>query len=562
MSARGTLEYERASAGWLIRCTPDIAMRLKRIFPRMSQSRGTELRLKHTAEVANDLEWIRQRFRLEMAEDDEQLLSAEAERYRERQARTEAILTAPPRTDSFAMTYPPREYQATAARLYLEQGHLLLADVVGLGKTISAIASLTDPRTLPAVVVVKAHLPKQWVNELARFMPLLCPHVIKKRENYTLPDADVFICTYSKLDAWWGILAQRCKSVVYDEIQELRIDGSSKYRAAKSLSYLIPFRLGLSATPIHNYGGEAWNIFNLLCPDALGTFEEFFREWCTGYRDKPIVAEPEALGSFLRNNKLMLRRTRKDVGRELPPITRFVQDVEFDAKVYEKSTSAADELARTILTGTFLERGQAARQFDLEIRQATGLAKAPFVAELVRMLIESGESVLLGGWHRAVYEVWKDRLADLNPVFFTGHESANQKEEARQAFITGKTKLLIMSLRSGAGTNGLQDVCSVAVLGELDWTPAVHDQFIGRLARDGQDEPVQVFIPVAPVGSDPTMATVLGLKEEQAAGIVDLGEDVDIDQVDVDPQRLRKLAEDYLKARKIALPEQQLEGVA
>ena len=134
-------------------------------------------------------------------------------------------------------------------------------------------------------------------------------------------------------------------------------------------------------------------------------------------------------------------------------------------------------------------------------------------------------------------------------------ESAAQKEEARQAFISGKSKVLIMSLRSGAGTNGLQDVCSVAVLGEMDWSPAVHEQFIGRLARDGQDCSVQVFIPVAPVGCDPTMASVLGLKQAQATGLVDMGAEVAVDFVETDPQRLKQLAKDFLKSRGITLPE-------
>lgn len=551
----GMLSFLRDTATWAIECSPEVAMRLKRIFPRVTQKGGTHLRVKHTPEIANDLEWILLRWPLAIDPDAEAFMRSAAAAHRERLARVERAAAQPILAGAHEMTIPPRDYQQLAANLFLEQGHLLLGDQVGLGKTVSAIAAMTAKRILPALVVVKAHLPGQWDEEIGRFLPLLRTHIIKKRAEYDLPAADVYICTYSKLDAWYGILAERVRCVIYDEIQELRIRGSEKYKAAEALSSVVPYRLGLSATPIYNYGGEIWSVMNLLCPDALGTFEEFDREWCVNQWGKVCVRDPDALGAYLRSNHLMIRRTRRDVGRELPPVTRYVQEANFDREVYERQTSAADQLARVILSGTFLERGQAAREFDLKLRQATGIAKAPFVAELVRMLVDSGERVLLGGWHRAVYDVWLQRLQGLRVVMFTGSESPTQKEAARRAFVEGKADVMIMSLRSGAGTNGLQYASSCCVLGEMDWSPAVHEQFIGRLNRDGQEESVQVFIPVAPVGSDPTMATVLGLKEAQATGIVDLGQDVDMELTETDPQRLKQLAMDYLKSRKLPLPE-------
>ena len=552
MRPQGELYYVPApKKEWVFKVTPSLAMRLKRIFPRIVQAQATLLRMKHTLDIAADIEWVLERYTLTIAENELAFLRRSAEAYRERQATLERIMAAPPSPSSFEMALAPREYQAQAAALYLTQGHLLLADVVGAGKTVSAIASFTDKRVVPIVVVVKAHLTKQWREEIAKFLPAARSHIIKRSSPYELPAAEVYIITYNKLHGWWGILAEKCKSVVFDECQEVRCVGSAKYTAAQNLCQVIPFRLGLSATPIHNYGGEAWNIFNLLCPDTLGSHEEFQREWCT----HGMVNDPEALGSYLRENKLMLRRTRKEIGRELPPIVRYVQEVEVDQDVYQKGLTGADELARIVLSGSFLERGQAARQFDLELRQATGLAKAPYVAELIRMLVESGEQVLVGGWHRAVYDVWNDRLRDLYPVMFTGSESPTQKEASRQSFIEGRSKVMLMSLRSGSGLNGLQDVCSCCVIGELDWTPAVHDQLIGRLARDGQDESVQVFIPVAPVGCDPTMASILGLKTAQQSGIVDLGAEIAADFVETDPQRLKQLAIDYLKSRRLPVPD-------
>lgn len=540
---------------WIIKATPDVTMRLKRIFPRMVQSVATELRVKATDEVANDLEWVLVRFPMQMEPATKGMLSARAASHRAKLERLATIMSSPPRANQFELAHPLRPYQTIATSLYLAQGHLLLADEVGLGKTAAATASFTDRRTLPALVVVKTHLARQWEAEIKKFIPKAWVHIIKSTKEYTLPPSDVYIITYSKLSAWWGILARKVKSVVYDEIQELRIQTSAKYHAARMLRDEVDFSMGLSATPIGNYGGEIWSVMQLLAPDALGSQSEFNREWCTVLHNGHAKAvDPEALGHHLRSQQLILRRTRKEIGRELPPVVRYVQEVDFDHDVYAKGTSAAAELARTILSGEFTARGQAARQLDLELRQATGLAKAPYVADLVRMLVESGEKVLLFGWHRAVYAVWADRLRDLRPVFFTGHESDVQKEKSRREFIEGDAQVLIMSLRSGAGLNGLQNVCSVCVFGEMDWSPAVHVQGVGRLARDGQDASVQVFFPVASEGSDPVMASVLGLKEAQAQGIVDLGVSASSELVEVDPQRMKQLAIEYLKSQKLPVP--------
>jgi hypothetical protein len=149
------------------------------------------------------------------------------------------------------------------------------------------------------------------------------------------------------------------------------------------------------------------------------------------------------------------------------------------------------------------------------MRQATGIAKAPYVAEFVRMLLESGEKVVLFGWHREVYNIWLERLACFRPVLYTGTESAKQKDTAKDAFISGDSQLLIVSLRSGAGLDGLQSVCSTIVKGELDYSPGVHDQCIGRLYRDGQENSVMVHFLISESGSDPEVSPRISTYNQQ-----------------------------------------------
>jgi superfamily II DNA or RNA helicase len=542
---------------WVVTTGPDVLMRLKRIFPRASQTALGELRLKATDEVAFELRWIDVRFPLEIP--DRPLLEAEAERYRAKQERLQSINLSLPLAQAFAMALPPRDYQGYAARLFRENGTLLVGDEIGLGKTVTAITGFNDPGTLPALAVVQAHLPNQWKAEINRFLPAARVHVVQSKQYYELPEADVYIISYSKLADWYEFLAPRVRSVAFDEVQELRRPESAKYKSAQLLASGVKYLQGLSATPVYNYGGEIWAIFNVLAPDVLGSREEFLREWCWVYNGKAVVKDPVALGSYLRTNHLFLRRTRKEVGRLLPPVVRYVQEINFDRRVYEQATSSADVLAQIILNGTFLERGTAAREFDLQLRRATGVAKAPYLAEFIRMLVESGEKVGCFAWHRAVHDVLAQRLADLKPVFYTGEETLREKEEAKAAFVKGPSSLMVLSNRSGSGLDGLQEVCSTVVIGELDWSPQIIDQCVGRFARDGQTASVNVFIPLAPVGSDPTMAEVLGLKRAQATGIVDLGAPTDSGFTTVDPARIRRLAEDFLRAKGRAVPARRLE---
>jgi CO dehydrogenase/acetyl-CoA synthase gamma subunit (corrinoid Fe-S protein) len=52
------------------------------------------------------------------------------------------------------------------------------------------------------------------------------------------------------------------------------------------------------------------------------------------------------------------------------------------------------------------------------VRQATGIAKAKTVAQFARLMVEAGEPVLLVGWHREVYRIWLEALADLKPAMY------------------------------------------------------------------------------------------------------------------------------------------------
>jgi SNF2 family DNA or RNA helicase len=555
----GTIEYDHEADVFKIRCQPHVAIRIKRVFSKINTYEYGTLRLSATPENARDLEWFLERYPMDAPAE---VIKDLSNQHKERALVIEKLLagyTGKP----FPMKLPAREYQALAANLWLTSGGLLLADDVGTGKTVSAIAGLTDPRLLPALIVCPTHLPPQWEEQIHKFTDMTV-HRLKQATPYDLTKStkgafpDVVISNYHKLAGWAETIAPCVKSIVFDEVQDLRHQGSNKYQAAKHIADAVNWKIGLSATPIYGYGGEIFNVLNVLCPDQLGTWEEFAREWVSySFGDKPKIKDPKAFGVYAREAGLMLRRTRIEVRRELPEITVVPHTIECDEHILEKMQGKAIELAKLILKQGQDFKGQkmqSAGEFDMLMRQATGISKAPYVAEFVKLLIEENdEPVVLFGWHRAVYEIWLEKLAAFNPVMYTGSESPTQKEAAKQAFVSGKSKVMIISLRAGAGLDGLQDICHIGVVGELDWAQGVLEQCIGRIHRDGQDEPVIVYYLLSDSGSDPIMSDVLGIKKQQLEGIRDPNQDL-VSKLQINSNYIRDLAAKFLTDNGIELP--------
>lgn len=504
-----------------------------------------------TEENSRDLEWFLDRYPMKVRS--AEILRERAGAYDAKLVEVERINSGAYRRPVYSMALPPRPYQSKTAALVENTRGVLCADELGLGKTVTGLALLSNPNTLPALVVCPTHLPVQWERECHRFLPALTTHIIQKGTFYEIGTPDIVIVNYHKLRGWSDHLAEYVNSVIFDECQDLRIAGSYKYDAAKQIADMADFRLGCSATPIYNYGVEFFSLMDVLAPGFLGDRDEFLREWCDtrwAVDRTTRITEPAAFGSYLRDAGRLVLHTRAEVKMELPAVTKVVQEIEADLTYLKKVESAATELARFILAGNAesgFELMKASQEFSNTLRQATGIAKAPYIAAFVDMLLQSGpDPVLLFCWHREVYSILLERLKHYNPVMFTGSESAKQKQAAIDAFIGGQTRLLVMSLRSGTGVDGLQKVCSRVVFGELDWSPGAMEQCIGRLHRDGQENPVFVYYLTATTGCDPVMIDVIGAKKEQLEGVLD--PDKKIFSVSmVDPQHVKKLAEDYLK---------------
>ena len=547
----GSLRLAKDKGFWeMSNLEPHVAIRLKQLFARIPKQSTGPFSFPNDLIHCADLQWFITRYPLAMSDNDRQELVAGKFSFDLQQAEMERILLpdyVAPKLMGLREGQKARNYQVQAVELLWQRKSLLLGDEGGLGKTYVAGAFLgSKSAALPAAVVCDPHMQRQWRDKLTTFTTLRV-YEIQKARAYNLPPADVYIFRYSQIAGWVDVFGTSYfKSVIYDEPQSLRAgDVTAKGSAAKILSGHVHFRLGCTATPIYNYGIEMWNIMQFIDDMVLGSLADFQREWTA---NTGRIIDPKALGTYLREQHVMLRRLKSDVGLELPKVSRIVEYVDYDEKTVKSIEELAHRLAIRASTGSFVERGQAARELDMMVRQATGISKAKAVAQFVRLMIEAGEPVLLVGWHRAVYDIWLAELADFSPAMYTGSETSTMKNKEKDRFLSGDTNLLIMSLRSGAGLDGLQHRCSVVVIGEIDWSPAIHQQIIWRVDREGQNNPVMVFFLVSSEGSDPPIMDVLGIKASEAHQIVD--PHIGVLKVEEDLTNFRRLVDRYLEKGK------------
>lgn len=550
----GTLRRADEPRGkfWVIDGDPQVAVMAKRLFPG-SEGRGAGVaKFSANRRTFAELIWLMHRWPLKI-EDREEFDASYRETVEYVQQRQAANSSPISTTPDVVFKGTLRPFQAEGLGWCLTNSRTLIADEMGLGKTVQGIAFLATKQSWPALVVAPPHLTLHWRDKLSEFLethsdsagPLfednnglkICmitctPRVMKG----PLPKAHIYVIHYLLLKPWRERLKElKIQGIVFDEIQELRHDGTEKYASASDLATLANDVIGLSGTPIYNRGSEIWNVMNILEYHCLGDKDSFRREWCvqggSSMGSSESVRDPALLNAHLRREGLMIRRMKSDVLKELPAKRRVVQLVDSDDRVFNQLVANAVVLAKESAQLTdALARGRSELEAINETRQATGIAKAPAAAAFVRSLLEAEQPTILFAHHHAVQDILLELLKDFNPVCITGRQTKEQKWQAIEDFKSGKTNLVLIGLRAATGIDGLQGRVKAVVMAELDWSPAVHSQAEDRGHRDGLLDSLLCYYLVSEQGTDPEMQEALGIKVSQFIGLMGDAPETDEDQ--------------------------------
>ncbi|MFB5628724.1 MAG: DEAD/DEAH box helicase [Nitrosarchaeum sp.] len=424
--------------------------------------------------------------------------------------------------------------------LLKSSGNALLADEMGLGKTVQTLSYVaTEKQTFPVLVVAPLVTLNNWEREISKFMKKKSRNgrivdsesststIIRTGKSKDLPVTDFYIINYELLYKRLGDLSKlNIKTIVCDEVHNLRSKTTQKYKAVKKLAALpsVSYRLGLSGTPIYNRGSEIWPIVDILRPGLLGSFKEFCEYFCyVNEKGKAIVLENKR--ASLRNElqkHVMLRRKKSDVLKELKDKVRYKEVIDADTDYY------FDELGK-IWSKLEEEQKDAETAFDKSAsyqraiqseRQIAGVAKLPHVINFVKNIMEIEESVVVFCHHKVIHKLLHESLGEFSPVSIIGGQSDKARQASIDKFQKGESKLMIAGLRAGnVGINLTR--AKYVIFAELDWSPAIHRQAEDRLHRIGQKNTVFAYYLIGNGTLDDHVANVLVDKSYEIDEIMD-----------------------------------------
>lgn len=515
-----------------IDAAPSIMSRIRQMFKNLSWSHTRGSYTKNIVKIpktnlnAKDIVWICLRYNFEVNPEQKHILQEMTSEYDQLASKIQAIYsqdinTYEPQNALEIVGKTPREYQVQFFNIFNSVNRVLNTDEMGMGKTLQALMVLAQAHCRPALLVMPTHLIIQWKRVIELILPDAKVQEIKTgNPDFKAKDKiDFFITTYDKMKkmpASYTNPELGIKTLVGDEVHHIRNSTTERRRAFKVISQAVPYSLGLTGSPVFNTGNDLYSIVDALNPDVLGNEKDFVHEWCeysfnTG---KYEVTKPEILFQFLTDQGFMVRRTRKQYGHHFSKVQPTYIPLEASLEDLKEHNNVLKALALGALSLDAKAAAESAREFDIKLRKATGVAKAKPVAELVKSLIEEKGNVIVSGWHRDFWEILKHELKHYNPVMVTGSETPKQKDDNIKAFCNGKSQVLFISHKSGEGIDGLQFHCSTMVHGELAWNLMTHEQLNLRIDREGQTEIVDIIYPYIQDGSDPLVLNIHNVKKE------------------------------------------------
>jgi SNF2 family DNA or RNA helicase len=424
--------------------------------------------------------------------------------------------------------------------LLKSSGNALLADEMGLGKTVETLSYVaTEKQTFPVLVIAPLVTLTNWQREIAKFLKKKSRNgriiesespsvtLIRTGKSKQLPKTDIYVINYELLFKRNFDLSQLgIRTIVCDEVQNLRSKTTQKYKAVKKLAALpsILYRIGLSGTPIYNHGSEIWPIIDIIKPGLLGNFKEFCEYFCyVNDKGKAIVLENKraSLRHELQKH-VMLRRKKSDVLKELKDKVRYKEVIACDTDYYleelDKIWKKLEQEQKDAET-EFSKSAAYQRAIQSE-RQIAGIAKLPHVINFVKNIMEIEESVVVFCHHRVIHKLLHESLQEFSPVAIIGGQTDSFRQGQIDKFQNGESKLMIAGLRAGnIGINLTR--AKYVIFAELDWSPAIHRQAEDRLHRIGQKNTVFAYYLIGNGTLDDHVADILVDKSFEIDAIMD-----------------------------------------
>ena len=421
-------------------------------------------------------------------------------------------------------------------------GLTLLAAEMGVGKTPMTIWYLYRNRekVLPAVVVCPASIKHHWQRELWR-VGRIESEILESQTPYAVSaSAQVVVINYDILRFWTKTLkAWKPKTVVVDECQALGNGRAKQTRAAKSLFRVAEHRIALSGTPLVNRPIELWHTLNAILPETFFNRLEYAHRYCKPRRtpwgwDFRGASHIDELHDLLES-KLMIRRRKVDVLKDLPPKLRRVIPMPIENRAeYERATKDFIAWLREVDP----KKVRSARKAEELVKvghllRLAARSKSKFVIEWINdFLADSDEKLIVFAIHKETIQTLRDGCSQKAMVIDGSVPMKNRATIVDRFQTDPKARLLIGNIRA-MGVGLTLTAASNVVFAELPWQPGAAVQAEDRAHRIGAESDVWIWYLVAAGTIEERLCDVLQSKQAVLSAVLDGGQtDGDLDVYD------------------------------
>ncbi len=419
----------------------------------------------------------------------------------------------PVRDDTYAHMLPAsyegsRDYQKIGIDFLISNAGAgaLLADDMGTGKGHMATRACRALRR-KTIIVCPAHVRGVWERpagdpvgpgELAKWWPaakVFKPYGLKATP---IPaDTDVVVIHYDIAHAWvaWLLVwANGDLTIVFDESHTLLNATSRRSKACAELARAARGRIALTGTPPTDRVKDLHNMAETISPGRFGDFFPYGIRYCNAHKIDVAVAGgiTKTVWDFSGKSNLeelrrrldwfTLRRTKREVLKELPALQRQVVDVEVPTG------------RRTAMLASIIKDKKRMRA----ALDSAADAKMKHVLALIRGHLEEGKRVVVGTYRRAVCERICAVLGEDVPAkFIHGGVPLPRRGKIIDDLKHVDGPCVLVANIDATSTGIDLTFASVAVIAELVWEPRDLVQFEARLHRMNQKDAVMIQYVIA-----------------------------------------------------------------
>lgn len=452
---------------------------------------------------------------------------------------------------------PLKQYQVVGAKTLASKKRYILGDEMGIGKTAQALEACRLIKARRILIICPAFLVTNWIAEVQDRYPGLSDVCWAFQPDHLIPKdfkQGVVVISYDKANNA-SVRAELRRAnfdvMVLDEAHYLKNPSSKRTKAiygARGLQKDIERIWALSGTIMPNYPHELW-VHTFVCGVHKLTYREWMKKFCLydpqwfrvlGIR-KEAVPELKNLLS-----QCMLRRTKKMVNLELPPLIHNVVpldikdvpdfgSVAFGTGVDEDKYKTDVQMQEELITNT-LNQYMAENKIDdlmdalkslqvsaSALRRFIGLCKAPIVSKIIddELNDKAYGKVVMFAWFKDTVRALEEGLKDHKPLVITGDTSMDKRNTIVQTFQNNKDAKVLIANIAAAGVGLTLTASNQVIAVENAWSPGVMAQAYMRCHRIGQTEAVTVREFVMKDSVDERVARIIKAKSDALLQIFD-----------------------------------------